>query len=350
MPRTRASATHLFVPRKSSRAQQRAARAGFAEARRQARLAADPTQAARRGRPSTRNCGPPTRPPVAPARPRPAAASSRLPAHRMTTATVSGAYPFLAEGGLGAEGIYIGRDVHAEAAFCYDPFSLYAAAGSRASPTPTRCSPGSSAWASPRWPSPSPPGPIAHGYRVYVPCDPKGEWTAVAQALGGYTIALGPGLPGRLNPLDAPARPDAVSEDGLGRPRSASAASCSWPASPAPSWRATCCRWSTPPSTSRSTWSSPTPPPTAPCRCSARSPHTLGSPERLDAALGDQAGRTRRRRPGPRPRPAPPRPRRPVRHVRRTLAPSPSTRPRRCCPSTCPGSAAPATTPPWSWP
>jgi hypothetical protein len=26
---------------------------------------------------------------------------------------------------------------------------------------------------------------IAHGYRVYVPCDPKGEWTAVTRALGG---------------------------------------------------------------------------------------------------------------------------------------------------------------------
>jgi hypothetical protein len=39
----------------------------------------------------------------------------------MTTATASGAYPFLAEGGLGADGIFIGRDVHAEAAFCYDP-------------------------------------------------------------------------------------------------------------------------------------------------------------------------------------------------------------------------------------
>jgi hypothetical protein len=52
---------------------------------------------------------------------------------------------------------------------------------------------------------------IAHGYKVYVPCDPKAEWTPVAKALGGYTIALGPGLPGRLNPLDAPARPASVS-------------------------------------------------------------------------------------------------------------------------------------------
>jgi hypothetical protein len=41
-------------------------------------------------------------------RPGPASARGgklRLPALRMTTATASGAYPFLAEGGLGAEGI-----------------------------------------------------------------------------------------------------------------------------------------------------------------------------------------------------------------------------------------------------
>lgn len=53
---------------------------------------------------------------------------------------------------------------------------------------------------------------MAFGYRVYVPCDPKGEWTPVAQALGGTSIALGPGLPGRLNPLDAAPRPPSVVE------------------------------------------------------------------------------------------------------------------------------------------
>jgi type IV secretory pathway VirB4 component len=53
---------------------------------------------------------------------------------------------------------------------------------------------------------------ITFGYRVYVPCDPKGEWTPVANALGGTSVALGPGLPGRLNPLDAAPRPASVAE------------------------------------------------------------------------------------------------------------------------------------------
>jgi type IV secretory pathway VirB4 component len=43
---------------------------------------------------------------------------------------------------------------------------------------------------------------IAAGRRVYVPGDPKGEWTSVATAVGGTVVALGAGLSARLNPLD----------------------------------------------------------------------------------------------------------------------------------------------------
>jgi hypothetical protein len=43
--------------------------------------------------------------------------------------------------------------------------------------------------------------------RAYVPGDPKGEWTAVARAVGGAAIELGPGMPARINPLDAGSRP-----------------------------------------------------------------------------------------------------------------------------------------------
>jgi len=62
---------------------------------------------------------------------RPEALRSRrrfvVPTHRATTAIVSRAYPFLAEGGLGSEGVYIGLDVHAGGAFVYDPWILYQA-------------------------------------------------------------------------------------------------------------------------------------------------------------------------------------------------------------------------------
>lgn len=129
----------------------------------------------------------------------------------MTTATASGAYPFLAEGGLGAEGIFIGRDVHAEAAFCYDPFSLYSSGRVEGFTNPNAVLAGIIGMGKSALAKSIATRAIAHGYRIYVPSDPKGEWTAVAKALGGYTIALGPGLPGRLNPLDAPARPEAVS-------------------------------------------------------------------------------------------------------------------------------------------
>ncbi|NEA59763.1 ATP-binding protein [Streptomyces sp. SID13666] len=212
MPRTRASASHLFVPRKTSRAEQRAARAGFATARRQARLAE--AQPKRR---HEETLDPDLRP-TYPVSGRPGSFSARggklaLPAHRMTTATVSGAYPFLAEGGLGADGIYIGRDVHAEAAFCYDPFSLYSSGRIEGFTNPNAVLAGIIGMGKSALAKSIAMRAIAHGYRVYVPCDPKGEWTAVAHALGGYTIALGPGLPGRLNPLDAPARPASVREE-----------------------------------------------------------------------------------------------------------------------------------------
>ncbi|MCX5449874.1 P-loop NTPase family protein [Streptomyces nigrescens] len=210
MPRTRASASPLFVPRKASRAGRKAARAGFTEARRQARLAGTPPKLR-----AQETLDPKLRPTYPPSgRPGPASARGgklNLPTHRMTTATVSGAYPFLAEGGLGAEGVFIGRDVHAEAAFCYDPFSLYGRIEGFTNPNAVLAGiigMGKSALA-----KSIATRSIAHGYRIYVPCDPKGEWTGVAQALGGYSIALGPGLPGRLNPLDAPARPASVGED-----------------------------------------------------------------------------------------------------------------------------------------
>ena len=46
------------------------------------------------------------------------------PGHRTTTAHIQGAYPFVAEGGLGGRGVYVGRDVYG-GSFCYDPWELY---------------------------------------------------------------------------------------------------------------------------------------------------------------------------------------------------------------------------------
>src|SRR5207249_7499894 len=46
------------------------------------------------------------------------------PGHRTTTAHIQAAYPFVAEGGLGGRGVYIGRDVYG-GSFCFDPWELY---------------------------------------------------------------------------------------------------------------------------------------------------------------------------------------------------------------------------------
>ncbi len=48
----------------------------------------------------------------------------RRPAHRVTTAHLQAAYPFVSEGGLGSDGVYIGRDVFG-GSFCFDPWTLY---------------------------------------------------------------------------------------------------------------------------------------------------------------------------------------------------------------------------------
>jgi len=53
---------------------------------------------------------------------------------------------------------------------------------------------------------------IAFGRRVYVPGDPKGEWTVVARAVGGLAIQLGGGTPNRLNPLDEGPRPSGLAD------------------------------------------------------------------------------------------------------------------------------------------
>ncbi|MGW4441944.1 VirB4 family type IV secretion system protein [Streptomyces sp. NPDC004682] len=205
----RTSASPLFTPHGTDRASRKATRRQLAEATETARTRASAHLAA-------------TTPPehemptgLFPASGRPGPNSARggglkLPAHRMTTAVAAGAYPFLAEGGLGTHGIYIGRDVHAEASFLFDPFALYGKVEGFTNPNVLLAGvigQGKSALA-----KSFALRSIAFGYRVYVPCDPKGEWTPVAQALGGTTVALGPGLPGRLNPLDTPPRPESIPE------------------------------------------------------------------------------------------------------------------------------------------
>lgn len=128
----------------------------------------------------------------------------RLPRHQDTSATLAGAYPFLAEGGLGSDGVFVGQDLYSGSSFVYDPWVLYAR-GLITAPNLVLAGivgSGKSALAKSLYTR-----SIPFGRRVYVPGDPKGEHTAVAEAVGGKAIALGHGMPNRLNPLDEGHRP-----------------------------------------------------------------------------------------------------------------------------------------------
>jgi hypothetical protein len=133
----------------------------------------------------------------------------RLPRHQDTSATLAGAYPFLAEGGLGSDGVFVGQDLYSGGSFVYDPWTLYAR-GIITAPNIVLAGivgSGKSSLAKSLYSR-----SIPFGRRVYVPGDPKGEHTAVAEAVGGKAIVLGHGLSNRLNPLDEGHRPSGLSD------------------------------------------------------------------------------------------------------------------------------------------
>ena len=134
----------------------------------------------------------------------------RMPRHQDTSATLAGAYPFLAEGGLGPDGIFVGQDLYSGGSFVYDPWVLYAR-GLITAPNLVLAGivgSGKSSLAKSLYTRSLP-----FGRRVYVPGDPKGEHTAVAEAVGGKAIVLGHGLSARLNPLDEGYRPAGMSKE-----------------------------------------------------------------------------------------------------------------------------------------
>jgi len=119
-------------------------------------------------------------------------------AHRVSTAHLQAAYPFVCDGGLGARGVLIGREVLG-GAFCYDPFTLY---GDGVLTNPNmlvagQVGRGKSAFVKTYlWRQ------RVFGRRAWV-VDPKGEYGPLAAACGVTPLRLGPGSPVRLNPLDA---------------------------------------------------------------------------------------------------------------------------------------------------
>jgi type IV secretory pathway VirB4 component len=129
-----------------------------------------------------------------------AAISSPPRVYRAATAQLAGLYPFLYGGRLPAVGPYIGTDLLTGAAFSCHPIT-WLHHGLTTNPNILITGiPGS--------------GKSAHikalalrlmsyGVKTLVLGDLNHEYTALARALGVEPVELGPGLPARLNPLDA---------------------------------------------------------------------------------------------------------------------------------------------------
>ncbi len=133
----------------------------------------------------------------------------KLAAHRATSEVLAGAYPFLAEEGLGSAGMIIGQDAWSGTAFCYDPWELYRQG---VLTNPNICLAGQIGRGKSTLAKSLAARCVAFGRRVYVPGDPKGEWTVVARAVGGQAVELGVGTSARLNPLDEGPRPSGVED------------------------------------------------------------------------------------------------------------------------------------------
>jgi type IV secretory pathway VirB4 component len=118
------------------------------------------------------------------------------PGHRATTRHAQAIYPFVAGGGLGARGVFIGRDATG-AAFCFDPWALYGD-GMLDDPNAIvlgKLGQGKSALVKTLlWRM------LLFGRRAFV-LDVKREYGPLCAAVGVKPIALVPGGGVRLNPL-----------------------------------------------------------------------------------------------------------------------------------------------------
>jgi type IV secretory pathway VirB4 component len=118
------------------------------------------------------------------------------PGHRSTTRHAQAIYPFMAAGGLGARGVFIGRDA-AGGAFCFDPWALYGD-GMLDDPNAIvlgKLGQGKSALVKTLlWRM------LVFGRRAFV-LDIKREYGPLCEAVGVAPISLVPGGGVRLNPL-----------------------------------------------------------------------------------------------------------------------------------------------------
>src|SRR5580693_3901908 len=122
--------------------------------------------------------------------------AAERPGHRSTTRHAQAIYPFVATGGLGGRGVFVGRD-SSGGAFCFDPWVLY---GDGALDDPNaivlgKLGQGKSALVKTLlWRL------LLFGRRAFV-LDVKREYGPLCAAVGVKPVSLAPGGSVRLNPL-----------------------------------------------------------------------------------------------------------------------------------------------------
>ncbi|HEV3364320.1 MAG TPA: DUF87 domain-containing protein [Acidimicrobiia bacterium] len=119
------------------------------------------------------------------------------PAHRVTSAHLQAAYPFVAEGGLPCSRVYVGRDLFGSS-FVFDPWQLYQ---QRIITGLNMLVLGMIGRGKSALVKSLLLRSVLHGTKAVV-FDVKGEYTAIAEAFGCIPLRLAPGGTVRLNPLD----------------------------------------------------------------------------------------------------------------------------------------------------
>jgi hypothetical protein len=123
-----------------------------------------------------------------------------VPVYRGSTAQAQGLYPWLYGGGLTPAGAYLGIDCLTGGAFTCHPLA-WLADGLVSNPNILVTGvPGAGKSATIKALALR---LMCFGVRAFIAGDLKNEYAPLARALGTEPVELGPGLPGRLNPLDA---------------------------------------------------------------------------------------------------------------------------------------------------
>jgi len=141
-------------------------------------------------------------------------AAVNIPPHQATSQHVAGIYPFVADVGLGHRGPILGVDLNADALWHFSPWETYADTTDRGSFSTNVLVLGAYRAGKSAVIKTLVTRSMAFGHQAVVPSDPKGEWSAVAEAIpGGNVIRLGGAFDTRLNPLDRGPRRTGVTDE-----------------------------------------------------------------------------------------------------------------------------------------